>query len=90
MAPILTTTSGVSNQVLDDPDLIDLLKSLHDIPIVSLNEVCSYIIPNDIERLCNLLQPWHKEWRFEEQVSTLEVIFSIFGLGKSSTYNLST
>lgn len=74
MAPILVTTSGISVQVLDDPELIDLLKSLHDIPVISTTELCSREVPHDIEKLCNVLHPWYREWRFEEQVDLHEWI----------------
>jgi hypothetical protein len=79
MAPILTTTSGVTPQVLDDTDLIELLKSLHELPIVSLNEVCSHDVPLDIEKLCVVLHPWHTEWAFEEQVCAWLLPFVVYG-----------
>lgn len=60
MAPILATSTGVTPQVLDDPDLIQLLSSLKVLALVD-SEV-------SLKELADLLEPWKSEWLFEEQV----------------------
>ena len=60
MAPILATSTGVTPQVLDDPDLIQLLSSLNALALVD-SEV-------SLKELSDLLEPWKSEWLFEEQV----------------------
>ena len=71
MAPILAKASGVIPQVIDDENLRTVLTSLNalqpvpdDAPVVSSDQP----LPSGILELCTILEPWHKEWRFEEQV----------------------
>jgi hypothetical protein len=60
MAPILATATGVTPQVLDDPDLIQLLGSLKALALVK-DEF-------SLKKLADLLEPRKSEWLFEEQV----------------------
>lgn len=60
MAPILATATGVTSQVLDDPDLIQLLSRLKGFERVESEE--------GLKELAYLLEPWKDDWRFEETV----------------------
>lgn len=74
MAPILATTTGVTPQVMDDSDLVDLIRSLNGLKLIEKHSSLGtddQLVPLEIEQLCNILEPWHKEWLFEEQVSNM-------------------
>ena len=60
MAPILATSTGVTPQVLDDSDLIELLKSLMALTLVESED--------HLNGITELLEPWKDEWLFEEMV----------------------
>ena len=60
MAPILATATGYTPQSLDDPSLRDLLKSLRALSKDNMEET--------LPTLVELLTPWSKGSRFEEQV----------------------
>jgi hypothetical protein len=75
MAPILSAFIGITEQIIDDERLKSLRGSVEELKFktpldssyVSPDDV---IIPLDIERLVELLEPW-RSWTFEEQVSGL-------------------
>jgi len=61
MPPIVATGSGVTPQILDDPALRQLLADLEALP----DTVDSI---QTLEALVQRIEPWTKEWLFEEQV----------------------
>lgn len=71
MAPISATTAGVTPQVIDDQDLCNLMVSLNGLtPVKDSAEASSadQSVPLEIQELCSTIEPFHKEWLFEEQV----------------------
>lgn len=64
MAPILATSTGVTPQVLCDPDLIQLLISLKALALVESEA--------GLKELADLLEPWKGEWLFEETVRIVQ------------------
>lgn len=70
MAPVKSNALGIAPQMLDDPELINLLKELNGI---AYNDFPSQGLsgdddPSSIERLINLVEPY-PTWQFEEQAS---------------------
>jgi hypothetical protein len=64
MAPIYTSATGISPQVLDDPNLARLLQDLKTLPLVANVET--------LESLTELLEPHclSGEWLYDETVRT--------------------
>lgn len=73
MAPILSASIGVTEEIVDDERLRRLRSALEEIrfkaPLDSRDKNPEKVaVPLDIERLVELLEPW-RSWTFEEQVS---------------------
>lgn len=65
MAPILATATGITPQILDNPELEEL--------IVSLKALSIEKIGDELPKLIQLLEPWTTDTRvFEEQVCSRE------------------
>jgi hypothetical protein len=60
MAPILTSATGITPQVLENPHLVELLNGL---------KALSFVDSEDTLRLLtDLLEPHTEEWLYEETV----------------------
>jgi hypothetical protein len=86
MAPISKRVSGPTNVYLtvDDEQLLTLLQSLKTISCVPVNATTivsdNVPLPSEIVTLCTILEPWCKEWLFEEQVCQTFDFFVIFSV----------
>jgi hypothetical protein len=75
MAPILSSSIGITQQVIDDEKLRNLRSSLEELKIKGplnpeFDASDKMQVPLDIEHLVVLLEPW-QSWTFEEQVSMM-------------------
>ena len=84
MAPITATTIGVARQIIDDPELVTLLKRLHALTVPDVymtnNGGDEHVVMVDGERrreMESTIENLVKElggvprWRFQEQVSQI-------------------
>ena len=79
MAPVKNNALGFAPQMLDDPELIKLIKELSSVEITNVRECRMEAPPVDIERLVALVEP-HPTWPFEEQVGFIKVLRYILRL----------
>jgi len=85
MAPVKNNALGFAPQMLDDPELIKLIKELSSVEITNVRECRMEAPPVDIERLVALVEP-HPTWTFEEQVNLLEWIAPLNAIDAALTY----
>lgn len=73
MAPVKSNALGITPQMLDDPELIHLLKELNRIAVTDFPSQGSSgeNPPVNIEQLIHLIEPY-PTWQFEEQASGIE------------------
>lgn len=72
MAPILSSSLGITEHIIDDQRLRSLRSSLQELRLkapldANYSSPEDVVVPLDIERLVELLEPW-RSWTFEEQV----------------------
>jgi hypothetical protein len=68
MAPVKTTAVGVLPQIVDDVELLNLLKELNSIQVKATEGDRASYCYDEIARLVGIVARY-PEWIFEEQVS---------------------